>query len=64
MFADVSDHMNVEDVRERYLDASYDLIWPKGGGARTIRRSPRMAGEVPSPGRTIHRLVETSAAIV
>ena len=22
MFADVSDHMNVEDVRERYLDAS------------------------------------------
>jgi len=24
MFADVSDHMNVEEVREQYLDASYD----------------------------------------
>ena len=30
MFADVSDHMNVEDVRERYLDASYDLILAEG----------------------------------
>ena len=30
MFADVSDHMNVEDVRERYLDSSYDLILAEG----------------------------------
>ena len=30
MFADVSDHMNVEVVRERYLDASYDLILAEG----------------------------------
>ena len=30
MFADVSDHMDVEDVRERYLDASYDLILAEG----------------------------------
>ncbi|WHZ24939.1 MAG: Molybdopterin-guanine dinucleotide biosynthesis protein MobB [Nitrospira sp.] len=30
MFADVSDHMNVEDVRERYLDTSYDLILAEG----------------------------------
>ena len=30
MFADVSDHMNVEDVRERYLDPSYDLILAEG----------------------------------
>ena len=30
MFADVSDHMNVEDVRDRYLDASYDLILAEG----------------------------------
>ena len=30
MFADVSDHMNVEHVRERYLDASYDLILAEG----------------------------------
>lgn len=30
MFADVSDHMNVEDVREHYLDASYDLILAEG----------------------------------
>ena len=30
LFADVSDHMNVEDVRERYLDASYDLILAEG----------------------------------
>ncbi|GMV49218.1 molybdopterin-guanine dinucleotide biosynthesis protein B [Nitrospirales bacterium NOB] len=30
MFADVSDHMNVEDVRERYLDGSYDLILAEG----------------------------------
>lgn len=30
MFADVSDHMNVEEVREQYLDASYDLILAEG----------------------------------
>jgi molybdopterin-guanine dinucleotide biosynthesis protein B len=30
MFADVSDHMNVEDVREHYLDPSYDLILAEG----------------------------------
>ena len=30
MFADVSDHMNVEDVREHYLDSSYDLILAEG----------------------------------
>ena len=30
MFADVSDHMNVEDVRDRYLDSSYDLIIAEG----------------------------------
>jgi len=30
MFADVSDHMNVEEVRDRFLDASYDLIIAEG----------------------------------
>jgi molybdopterin-guanine dinucleotide biosynthesis protein B len=30
MFADVSDHMNVEEVCEQYLDASYDLILAEG----------------------------------
>ncbi len=30
MFADVSDQMNVEDVRERFLDGSYDLIIAEG----------------------------------
>ena len=30
MFADVSDHMNVAEVREQYLDASYDLILAEG----------------------------------
>jgi molybdopterin-guanine dinucleotide biosynthesis protein B len=30
MFADVSDQMNVEDVRDRYLDGSYDLIIAEG----------------------------------
>lgn len=30
MFADVSDQMRVEDVRERFLDASYDLIIAEG----------------------------------
>lgn len=30
MFADVSDQMKVEDVRDRFLDASYDLILAEG----------------------------------
>ncbi|WP_455244220.1 molybdopterin-guanine dinucleotide biosynthesis protein B [Petrachloros mirabilis] len=30
MFADVSDQMNVEDVRDRFLDHSYDLIIAEG----------------------------------
>jgi len=30
MFADVSDHMKVEDVRDRYLDSTYDLIIAEG----------------------------------
>jgi molybdopterin-guanine dinucleotide biosynthesis protein B len=30
MFADVSDQMKVEDVRERYLDSTYDLIIAEG----------------------------------
>ena len=30
MFADVSDQMKVEDVRERFLDGSYDLIIAEG----------------------------------
>lgn len=30
MFADVSDQMKVEDVRERFLDDSYDLIIAEG----------------------------------
>jgi molybdopterin-guanine dinucleotide biosynthesis protein B len=30
MFADVSDQMNVEDVRERFLDRTYDLIIAEG----------------------------------
>src|SRR5512146_2176414 len=30
MFADVSDQMRVEDVRDRFLDASYDLIIAEG----------------------------------
>ncbi len=30
MFADVSDQMKVEDVRDRFLDTSYDLILAEG----------------------------------
>ena len=30
MFADVSDHMNVEEVRDRFLDHTYDLIIAEG----------------------------------
>jgi molybdopterin-guanine dinucleotide biosynthesis protein B len=30
MFADVPDHMNVEEVRDRFLDASYDVIIAEG----------------------------------
>lgn len=30
MFADVSDQMRVEDVRDRFLDGSYDLIIAEG----------------------------------
>ena len=30
MFADVSDQMNVEDVRDRFLDRTYDLIIAEG----------------------------------
>ncbi|MDR4472571.1 MAG: molybdopterin-guanine dinucleotide biosynthesis protein B [Nitrospira sp.] len=39
MFADVLDHMNVEDVRERYLDASYDLILAEGWRSEGYPRS-------------------------
>ena len=50
MFADVSDHMNVEDVRERYLDASYDLIlaegWRSEGYAKIVVVRDQI-GEVP-----------------
>ena len=30
MFADVSDQLNVEDMRDRFLDGSYDLIIAEG----------------------------------
>lgn len=30
MFADVPEHLNVEDVRDRFVDASYDLIIAEG----------------------------------
>ncbi len=30
MFADVSDQMKVEEVRDRFLDSSYDLIIAEG----------------------------------
>ena len=30
MFADVSDQLKVEDIRDRYLDGSYDLIIAEG----------------------------------
>jgi molybdopterin-guanine dinucleotide biosynthesis protein B len=30
MFADVSDQLKVDDIRERFLDASYDLIIAEG----------------------------------
>jgi molybdopterin-guanine dinucleotide biosynthesis protein B len=30
MFADVSDHLRVEDIRDRFLDGSYDLIIAEG----------------------------------
>ena len=30
MFADVYDHMKVEEVRDRYLDSTYDLIIAEG----------------------------------
>jgi molybdopterin-guanine dinucleotide biosynthesis protein B len=30
MFADVSDQMKVEDVRDRFLDGSYDLVIAEG----------------------------------
>jgi molybdopterin-guanine dinucleotide biosynthesis protein B len=30
MFADVSDQLNVEDIRDRFLDGSYDLIIAEG----------------------------------
>ena len=50
MFADVSDHMNVEDVRERYLDASYDLIlaegWRSEGYPKIVEVRDQI-GEVP-----------------
>ena len=38
MFADVSDQMNVEEVRDRFLDHTYDSSLPKGGSTNTIRR--------------------------
>jgi molybdopterin-guanine dinucleotide biosynthesis protein B len=30
MFADVSDQLKVDDIRDRFLDASYDLIIAEG----------------------------------
>lgn len=30
MFADVSEHLKVEEIRDRFLDASYDLIIAEG----------------------------------
>lgn len=50
MFADVSDQMKVEEVRDRFLDASYDLIiaegWKSEGYLKIVIVREQL-GEVP-----------------
>jgi molybdopterin-guanine dinucleotide biosynthesis adapter protein len=52
MFADVSDQMNVEEVRDRFLDRTYDLIIAEGW---KHERYPKIVvvreqiGEIPIP---------------
>ncbi len=43
MFADVPDQLNVEAVRDRFLDDTYDLIIAEGWNTNTIRRSSSSA---------------------
>src|SRR5574342_1300265 len=50
MFADVSDQLKVEDVRDRFLDGSYDLIIAEGWkneGYPKIVIIREQAGEIP-----------------
>ncbi|BCA54388.1 Molybdopterin-guanine dinucleotide biosynthesis protein B [Nitrospira sp. KM1] len=50
MFADVSDQMKVEDVRDRFLDGSYDLIVAEGWkheGYPKIVIAREQVGEIP-----------------
>ncbi len=50
MFADVSDQMKVEEVRDRFLDGSYDLIIAEGWkneGYPKIVIIREQAGEIP-----------------
>ena len=50
MFADVSDQMRVEDVRDRFLDPTYDLIIAEGWkheGYPTIVIVREQIGEIP-----------------
>lgn len=50
MFADVSDQMKVEDVRDRFLDGSYDLVIAEGWkneGYPKIVIIREQAGEIP-----------------
>ena len=50
MFADVDDRMNVEDVRDRFLDHTYDLIiaegWKHEGYSKIVIVRDQI-GEVP-----------------
>jgi molybdopterin-guanine dinucleotide biosynthesis adapter protein len=50
MFADVSDQLKVEEVRDRFLDASYDLIiaegWKSEGYAKVVVIRDQ-TGEIP-----------------
>lgn len=50
MFADVSEQLKVEEVRDRYLDASYDLIiaegWKSEGYPKVVVIREQ-AGEIP-----------------
>src|SRR5881397_3942140 len=50
MFADVSDQMKVEEIRDRFLDASYDLIiaegWKSEGYPKIVIVREQL-GEVP-----------------
>jgi len=50
MFADVSDQMKVEEVRDRFLDGSYDLIiaegWKNEAYPKIVIMSERI-GEIP-----------------